>query len=124
MKRVHRWERWKRPSERVAVPARAPRKARTPLPPPLTVRPAFEARVLGDMTVLVSAGAQTLPSCDLLEALAQHGPVSSGARETKHRFKRGTLVVLHTGRSREVLLLTATELRAMRGSLDTRRRSG
>lgn len=124
MKRVHRWERWKRPSERVMPAAKAPRRIKTPLPEPARARPEFEARILGDVTVLVSAGAARFPGCSQLEALAAHGPLTTGSRETKHRFKQGALVVVHTASKREVLLLTASELRSMRGSLDARRRSG
>lgn len=87
-------------------------------------QPAFEARILGDVTALVSAGAAAFPSCDLLQALVEHGPVTTGARETKHRLRKGTLVVLHTAKSREVLLLTVSELRALRAALTARRRGG
>lgn len=124
MARIHRWERWKRPSERAPRPERAPRRVRTPLPEPQRVLPTFDTRVLGDVTVLVSAGASQLPVCSQLQALAAHGPVTTGSRETKHRFKQATLVVVHGTANREVMLLTASELKAMRGSVDKRRRSG
>lgn len=117
MARVHRWERWKRPSERAPARPRAERRVRTPLPPAPSVQPSFEARLLGDVTVLVSAGASALPTSDQFEALAMHGSVVTGSRETKHRFRRGTLVVIHSAAKREVLLLTVPELRAMRGTL-------
>lgn len=124
MTRVHRWERWKRPSERAPRAERGERRTRTPLPPPAVVRPDFTPRVIGDVAVLVSAGAARLPPQTHFEALADHGSLSSASRETKHRFKQGTLVVVHSAATREVLLLTAPELRAMRGSVDPRRRSG
>ena len=123
MKRVHRWERWKSPAARAPARPPAERRSKTPLPPPVRVEPEFEERVVGGLTLLVSRGALALPASDQFQALAQHGSFSSGSRETKHRFKRGTLVVIHSASKREVMLITAPELKALRGTTDPRRRS-
>lgn len=72
--------------------------------------------------MLVSAAALHFRQVLLDQALEEHGTMS-GSRESKHRFKEGTLMVVSNAAKGETLIATVSELRLMRRGLGTSKRS-
>jgi hypothetical protein len=103
------------PRSPTPIPREEPARATAPVVP-------FRAAQVADRTVLVSAGAERFCPADLAAALIEHGPLS-GSRESKHRFKAGTLMIVSTASRGEVLIATTSEIRAMRRGLGTSERS-
>lgn len=80
--------------------------------------PVFEPLTVAGKTVLVSRGALAFSPAELTQALGDHGP-AGGSRESKHRFRRGTLFIVSRAATGEILIATTTEMRALRKGLST-----
>lgn len=109
------------PSERPPSSRPAPR-APSSRPPAVGASVAFSPMTIAGRAVLVSAEASRLRLSELTQAVAEHGS-SPGARESKHRFRSATVMVVSTPKTGERLVATVAELRAMRRGLGTSERS-
>lgn len=99
-------------------PSSRPPSARATPPAPV----AFTLREIQGRSVLVSAQALRFLPAELAEALRAHGPLG-GSRESKHRLRGGTLMVVSNSAEGETLIATTSELRLMRRGLGTSARS-